>query len=314
MTPSWFLPIFPILLAGTVASLFAGNQPTNIAVPMIVVGLSCLGLGFTVSVLLFAIYFARMMLYGLPLTELRPALFIALGPPSFLVITLLNLGQAALLHDDFFSPSTVSPAAVFNVGCVFVSVFVWTFALWIFLIALCGTVAALGQLSYRMGFWAMIFPNAAFTVATSTLATTLNWGSLKGVATAMSVLLILTWLGVLGGLIFALFTNRVLMPYKDDDKPENGYVGEFAPGGQSDTAARHEQQQQQQREQRQQSGSQLHTTQQREPQLDHSVPSAQSSNDSRAAATAEELGVVVDVQAVSRRPIPFDYTSQQYEL
>jgi hypothetical protein len=53
MMPTWILPIFPIMLSGTIASVIADTQPEIAAIPIIVGGLTCQGLGLSVAVLMY---------------------------------------------------------------------------------------------------------------------------------------------------------------------------------------------------------------------------------------------------------------------
>jgi tellurite resistance protein TehA-like permease len=75
--PSWLLPIFPIMLSGTIASVIAKAQPVSSRMPILVAGLGCQGLGFTVAILMYAHYIGRLMQQGYPDREHRGAMFIA---------------------------------------------------------------------------------------------------------------------------------------------------------------------------------------------------------------------------------------------
>jgi tellurite resistance protein TehA-like permease len=83
MMPTWILPIFPIMLSGTIASVIASTQPDIDAVPIVVGGLTCQGLGISVSFMMYAHMVGRLMQAGLPNREHRPGLFMCVGPPSF---------------------------------------------------------------------------------------------------------------------------------------------------------------------------------------------------------------------------------------
>ena len=56
MTPAWLLPIFPVMLSGTVASAIASSQPPAERMPILVAGVVFQGLGWWTSVLVYAIY------------------------------------------------------------------------------------------------------------------------------------------------------------------------------------------------------------------------------------------------------------------
>jgi tellurite resistance protein TehA-like permease len=61
MMPTWILPIFPIMLTGTIASVIAETQPAIAAVPILVAGLTCQGLGLSVAVMMYAHMVGRLM-------------------------------------------------------------------------------------------------------------------------------------------------------------------------------------------------------------------------------------------------------------
>lgn len=65
MMPTWILPIFPIMLSGTIASVIAETQPEMNAVPIIVVGLTCQGLGLSVAFMMYAHMVGRLMSRGI---------------------------------------------------------------------------------------------------------------------------------------------------------------------------------------------------------------------------------------------------------
>jgi hypothetical protein len=64
MMPTWILPIFPIMLSGTIASVIADTQPDIAAVPIAVAGFTCQGLGISVSLLMYSHMVGRLMQAG----------------------------------------------------------------------------------------------------------------------------------------------------------------------------------------------------------------------------------------------------------
>lgn len=64
MMPTWILPIFPIMLSGTIASVIAATQPGMAAIPIIVAGLGAQGLGISVAVMMYAHMIGRLMRAG----------------------------------------------------------------------------------------------------------------------------------------------------------------------------------------------------------------------------------------------------------
>lgn len=71
-------------------------------------------------------------------------------------------------------------------------------------------------------WWAFVFPNAGFTIATIRIGEQLESEGILWVGSAMTILLVAMWLFVLVSNIKALIQRKILMPGLDEDK------GEFA--------------------------------------------------------------------------------------
>jgi len=82
-TPAWILPVFPIMLCGTLAGTLGSSQPPRHALPILVAGLSFQGLGFLIAMFFYSIYLGRLMSQGLPSPNTRPGMFIAVGNGSY---------------------------------------------------------------------------------------------------------------------------------------------------------------------------------------------------------------------------------------
>lgn len=72
MTPAWLLPIFPAMIAGTVAGAIAQDQPAERRLPILVAGLTFQGLGFWAAIPLYGTFISRLLQFGLPSANLRP--------------------------------------------------------------------------------------------------------------------------------------------------------------------------------------------------------------------------------------------------
>lgn len=103
MTPSWLLPIFPAMLCGTLASELVSAQPAASTTTIMVAGITMQGLGWMVSFLMYSVYIQRLMLYGLPAPNLRPGMFIAVGPPNFTSLALIGLSRAIPQDYGYFA-------------------------------------------------------------------------------------------------------------------------------------------------------------------------------------------------------------------
>lgn len=133
--PSWLLPIFPVMLAGTIASVIAADQPVSSRMPILVAGLGCQGLGFTMAILMYAHYIGRLMQVGYPGREHRGAMFIGVGPPSFTCLALIGMANA--LPDDFdLQGDGLIDAKVLRTMALVAALFLWVLAMWFFMITL----------------------------------------------------------------------------------------------------------------------------------------------------------------------------------
>jgi tellurite resistance protein TehA-like permease len=149
MMPSWLLPIFPVMLAGTIASVIASDQPLAARMPILVAGLGCQGLGFTVAVLMYAHYVGRLMSAGYPNREHRGAMFIGVGPPSFTCLALIGMANALpadfeLQGDGLLDGNMLRTLALVS------ALFLWVLAMWFFMIAAIAVSISLAILDYHL--------------------------------------------------------------------------------------------------------------------------------------------------------------------
>jgi C4-dicarboxylate transporter/malic acid transport protein len=215
MMPTWILPIFPIMLAGTIASVIADTQPDISAVPIIIGGLTCQGLGMSVSFMMYAHMVGRLMQSGLPNREHRPGLFMNVGPPSFTALALV--GMANGLPDRFDADlNGVVDVAIIRIMAVVAGTFLWALAFWWFGIAVIAVVCSRPKY-FHLGFWAMVFPNTGFILATISLGNAYKSDSVLWVATAMSILLFVTYCSVLYLHVRAVIVQDIMYPGRDED-------------------------------------------------------------------------------------------------
>ena len=73
-TLAWLLPIFLLMLCGTLASVTAGTQTSHHGILIIAAGATLQGVGFLVAVFMYSNYVSRLMLYGLPFPKTRPGM------------------------------------------------------------------------------------------------------------------------------------------------------------------------------------------------------------------------------------------------
>ena len=198
--PSWLLPIFPIMLSGTIAAVIAGDQPVGTRLPILVAGIGCQGLGFTVCVLMYAHYIGRLMTSGLPNPEHRPAMYIGVGPPSFTALAVIGMANA-LPPELNLLPPEIAVAPLFTVAAirimsVIVATSLWILAWWFWSIATVAIFLKRPKL-FHLGFWAIVFPNSGFAIATIQIGNALNNEALRWLGNGMTIAIVIAYFVVL---------------------------------------------------------------------------------------------------------------------
>ncbi|KAI0206716.1 voltage-dependent anion channel [Astrocystis sublimbata] len=216
MTPAWDLPVFPFMLSGTIAAVGAGHQPPEHALPMLVAGLGAQGFGFLVSVLIYACYVHRLIQYGFPAPNSRPGMFIAVGPPAFTGLAIVGMANAYPIHYNSFGPDEIT-IQVLKVLATTVCIFIWFLSLWFFCIAVVANLAVWREMSFRLNWYAFIFPNVGNTIAVITIGKNLESPGLLGVGSGMTVLLVIGWILIVINHVRAVWTGQILADGKDED-------------------------------------------------------------------------------------------------
>ncbi|KAL5337841.1 voltage-dependent anion channel [Aspergillus crustosus] len=217
MMPSWILPIFPVMLSGTIASVIAEQQPTRSAIPMVCAGVTFQGLGFAVSFMMYSHYIGRLMQSGLPNREHRPGMFICVGPPAFTALALVGMTaglpeEFEILHDEY----AMEDARILTLLAISAAVFLWALSIWFFCIAVIAVIRS-PPTAFHLSWWAMVFPNTGFTLATITLGQWLDSTGVKGFAAAMSIGIICMFIFVLISHVRAVIRQDIMYPGKDED-------------------------------------------------------------------------------------------------
>ncbi|KAK1974409.1 C4-dicarboxylate transporter/malic acid transporter [Colletotrichum cereale] len=216
MMPTWILPIFPIMLTGTIASVIADTQPEIAAVPIVVAGLTCQGLGLSVAVLMYAHMVGRLMSAGLPNREHRPGLFMNVGPPAFTALALIGMANGLPNNLDPDRDGIIIDAGIIRTIALMSAIFLWALAAWWFGIA---TIAVISSppVYFHLGWWAMVFPNTGFTLATITIGKQLGNEAVLWFATGMSLCLLGTFFYVLYHHIRAVVIQDIMYTMRDED-------------------------------------------------------------------------------------------------
>ncbi len=103
MTPVWIFPAYPLLIVGPYAGELSAHLAGDRAMGVIVAGWVFQGIGFLVSLMIYASFIYRLMTQKLPRESLRPGMFISVGPSGFTIAGVTSMGQVLprVVPDNF---------------------------------------------------------------------------------------------------------------------------------------------------------------------------------------------------------------------
>lgn len=222
ITPSWMLPIFPVMLSGTIASTIADSQPLENALNILVAGLTFQGLGILVAVLMYAQYIARLITRGLPDPDARPGMFIAVGPPAFTALALIGMAQASVrIFPAYGTISGISRPELISdylqVLALAIALFLWAVSFWFFCISFIAVCQGVKHMTFHLGWWGLIFPNIGFTIATIKIGSVLGSEVILWFGSSFTVILSALWFFVAYHHVMAVCHKEIMWPGKDED-------------------------------------------------------------------------------------------------
>jgi tellurite resistance protein TehA-like permease len=206
----WFLPpvgLFVVVFSGNFLALRTADSRWIEAIALINAFL--LGTALLLSLMIFTCFLLRALTYPFPKNDVVPSFTIGLAPVGVSIIALLSylpvLKQAPTW--SFLPLTTLTPLIQFG------SLLLWGFGLWWLMVStlISITGALKGGIPTTLGYWAFIFPPAAFTLATLLLgqSTGILFMQLAGKGFALIVTLgwvMVTWLTIRGTLDRSIFT------------------------------------------------------------------------------------------------------------
>ena len=218
--PAWILPIYPMLVLGPLASVLLPSQPRQAAIPILIGAVMFQGLGWMVSVFMYAIYVIRLMSSDLPAPPMRPGMFISVGPTGYTASALVSLGNQAqsILTGSYLGVTSVPVGDILKIMGTFAGIFLWLLAFWFFCLSTVGVLEGARRMKFTLNWWAFIFPNGGLTLAAIQIGNALDSGVIKGVTSAMSILLVTLWLFTAVAHIRAVWLGQILYPNMDEDK------------------------------------------------------------------------------------------------
>lgn len=221
--PAWVMPVYPFLVIGPLAAVIVKTQDESASLAIWVSAIMFQGLGWTVAVFMYTIYFLRLMTSNLPDPSTRPGMFIGVGPVGYTSAALVNLGNMApsVVPAGWLAVNTVAVGDVIKIVAVMAGIFLWLVAFWFCALAstavLAGAFSRKLKMDFTLSWWAFIFPNAGMCLAAINIGNVLQSDGIKAVTSAMTVMLVIAWLVVAVFNIKAVLDGKVLWKGKDED-------------------------------------------------------------------------------------------------
>jgi tellurite resistance protein TehA-like permease len=89
--PAWIFPIYPLLVVGTLAGTILPSQPDSASWKIFIGGILFQGLAWLISFLMYGIYMQRLMTSNLPSANVRPGMYVSVGPAGAILSEDYNL-------------------------------------------------------------------------------------------------------------------------------------------------------------------------------------------------------------------------------
>jgi tellurite resistance protein TehA-like permease len=218
--PAWIFPIYPLLVVGTLAGTILPGQPEEPSWKIFVGGVVFQGLAWVVSFLMYGLYMQRLMTNVLPSPTTRPGMYVSVGPAGYTAAGLISLANQApsLISANYWTDISVPDGEIVRIFGIMSGLFIILFAYWFFFITTIAVIAGVRRMSFSLNWWAFIFPNAGLTLATIQAGKVLHSDAINGVASALTILLVIMWFVTAAFCIRAVVLGQVMWPGKDEDK------------------------------------------------------------------------------------------------
>lgn len=220
MMPAWILPVYPFLILGPLAGTLLYYQPRPYpAMHILIGGITFQGLGWCFAFIQYTLYITRLTSGLLPEESKRPGMYVAVGPVAYTSNALVNLGSQAqvILPPGFLGITTIPVGDIWKAIGVGAGIFIWLLGFWFFAISTVGVIQGYKKAHFTLNFWALIFPNAGLAISLIHIGNVLESDGIKGVCSAMTIVLCAVWIWVACLNVRAVWRGQVLWPHKDED-------------------------------------------------------------------------------------------------
>ncbi|KAL2866828.1 putative C4-dicarboxylate transporter/malic acid transport protein [Aspergillus lucknowensis] len=226
MTPIWIFPAYPMLIIGSHAGLLSSKLEAPRTVPIIIGGTTIQGVGFLVSLMVYSAFIYRLMSQKLPRENIRPGMFVSVGPSAFTVAGIVTMAAEAdrCFPDDFMGDGALA-ASVMKIVVNFAALWLWGLAIFFFFIASFAHLSAIGpgRMIFSMGWFSFVFPNTALITSTFAIGHAFSCKPILIIGCVMVIPLLLMYAFVVYMMIRAIVLRHILWPQKGEDKDEGGF-------------------------------------------------------------------------------------------
>lgn len=123
-------------------------------------------------------------------------MYLGVGPPAFTAVAIIKLAAAIPDHYSYFEANDGS-TFVLQTMAVFIGIFFWAYAFWFFTLATIACLVTVHRMSFHLTWYAFVFPNCGFAIATICIGHALDCPGINWTATGMALLLVVVWLVVM---------------------------------------------------------------------------------------------------------------------
>jgi tellurite resistance protein TehA-like permease len=184
---TWVLPVVPPVVAAVPAALLLPTFPAPLRPSILVVAYALLSVGFALTALKIAVYYARLLFHKIPTGGLTPGMWLVVGPLGQSIAGAYALGTGAAGIWPEFGNGFVVAAVVYGM-------FVWGFANYWLALALVATVRAVrAGMPFSQRWWAFTFATGMLTAGTDALFTATHAALFSLVAAVQLALLAIVW-------------------------------------------------------------------------------------------------------------------------
>jgi len=187
----WFLPpvgLFVLVFAGNFLAMHISN--IDYIRVLLLFNTLVLGVSITFTAIVYTIFMFRGFFHNFPRKDVAPSFMIGVAPVGVSIVainTILPVIKKAGL--SMIDLSVLLPLVKI------VSLLLWGFGLWWLIVAIAVIVTYFVKqgIPLTLGYWAFIFPPAAYVIASLIIAKALNLVFIKDVAIVLTGLLVTAW-------------------------------------------------------------------------------------------------------------------------